>query len=83
MRLLNLLSLIKQEIIKNDINLEELFNQLDKKKNGKLSFNEFKKLFKNLNIEDIKEEDITYIMIYLDTNKDGNLQYKEFLNLLN
>ena len=83
MRLLNLLSSIKQEIIKNNINLEELFNQLDKKKNGKLSFNEFKKLFKNLNIEDIKEEDITYIMIYLDTNKDGNLQYKEFLNLLN
>ena len=83
MRLLNLLSLIKQEIIKNNINLDELFNQLDKKKNGKLSFNEFKKLFDKLIIENINEEDIAYIMIHLDTDKDGNLQYKEFLNLLN
>ena len=82
MRLLELLSLIKEQINNNKINIKELFNQLDKNKNGRLSLKEFKKLFIKLNIEEINEEDITYIMSHLDSNKDGKLQYKEFLNLL-
>jgi Ca2+-binding EF-hand superfamily protein len=82
MRILELLSMIKEQINYNKINIKELFEQLDKNKNGRLSFKEFKKLFTNLNIEKIKEEDITYIMSHLDSNKDGKLQYKEFLNLL-
>lgn len=82
MRLLELLSMIKEQIIENDINIKELFDQLDKNKNGRLSFKEFKKLFTKLNIEELNEEDILYIMSHLDSNKDGKLQYKEFLNLL-
>jgi len=82
MRLLELLSMIKDQINKNNINIKELFYQLDKNKNGRLSLKEFKKLFTKLNFEDIGKEDITYIMSHLDSNKDGKLQYKEFLNLL-
>ena len=82
MRLLELLSMIKEQINNNKINIKELFDQLDKNKNGRLSLKEFKKLFIKLNIKEINEEDITYIMSHLDSNKDGKLQYKEFLNLL-
>ena len=82
MRLLELLSMIKEQINNNKMNIKELFDQLDKNKNGSLSFKEFKKLFTKLNIDEINEEDIIYIMSHLDSNKDGKLQYKEFLNLL-
>jgi Ca2+-binding EF-hand superfamily protein len=82
MRLLELLSMIKEQINKNKINIKELFDQLDKNKNGRLNLKEFKNLFTKLNIEEINEEDIIYILSHLDSNKDGKLQYKEFLNLL-
>ena len=82
MRLLELLSIIKEEILKKNIDIKELFHKLDKNKNGKLSLREFKKLFTTLKIENINEEDITYVMSYFDINKDGKLQYQEFLSLL-
>ena len=82
MRLLELLSIIKEEIVKNKIDIKELFDKLDKNKNGKLSLGEFKKLFINLKIENVNENDITYIMSYFDINKDGKLQYQEFLSLM-
>ena len=39
-------------------------------------------MFTNLQLEDISEDDIIHIISYLDTNEDGKLQYKEFLNLM-
>ena len=82
MKLLELLSTIKEQIIENKIDLKELFKQLDKNKNGRLSLKEFKKIFEKLNIEEMNEEDIIYIISHLDSNKDGKIQYKEFLNLM-
>ena len=82
MRLIGLLSNVKEQITKRNIDINELFKQLDKNNNGKLSLKEFKKLFKMLNIEDISENDIHYIIISFDLNNDGKLQYKEFLNLM-
>ena len=82
MRLIGLLSNVKGQITKRNIDINELFKQLDKNNNGKLSLKEFKKLFKMLNIEDISEDDINYIIISFDLNNDGKLQYKEFLNLM-
>ena len=82
MRLIGLLSNVKEQITKRNIDINELFKQLDNNNNGKLSLKEFKKLFKMLNIEDISENDIHYIIISFDLNNDGKLQYKEFLNLM-
>jgi len=82
MRLLEIFSEIKEKISKNNIDIEELFNELDKSKNGKLSFEEFKKIFIKIDIEDINNEDIYNIISHLDSNEDGKIQYKEFLNLL-
>ena len=41
-----------------------------------------KKIFIKLDIEDINNEDIYNIISHLDSNEDGKIQYKEFLNLL-
>ena len=82
MKLIGLLSDIKEKISKKDIDIKELFKKLDKNNNGKLSLKEFKKLFTMIEIEDIEEKDINYILLSFDTNNDGKLQYKEFLNLM-
>ena len=82
MRLLELLSIIKKQLEDQNYDIKDFFKRLDKNKNGVLSFKEFKKLFTNLQLEDISEDDIIHIISYLDTNEDGKLQYKEFLNLM-
>ena len=73
---------IKEHIDINKIDVKILFEKYDKKKVGKISIKEFISLFNELNIPEISEDDIDYIMICLDVNKDGKLPYKEFLSLL-
>ena len=82
MRLLEIISEIKEQITKKKIDIKKLFDELDKNKNGELSLEEFKKIFKKLDLEEINDEDIFYIITYIDTNEDSKLQYKEFMDLL-
>ena len=82
MKLLEILSQIKEQIIKKKIDIKDLFNELDKNKNGELSLDEFKKLFTKLDLQDIKDDDMFCILAYIDTNEDSKLKYKEFMNLL-
>ena len=82
MRLIGLMTKIKEHIDINKIDVKILFEKYDKKKVGKISIKEFISLFNELNIPEISEDDIDYIMICLDVNKDGKLPYKEFLSLL-
>ena len=48
----------------------------------KISVKEFKNIFNELNVPEFKKDDIDYILICLDVNKDGKLPYKEFVSLL-
>ena len=82
MKLLEILSQIREQIIKKKIDIKDLFNELDKNKNGELSLDEFKKLFTKLDLQDIKDDDMFCILSYIDTNEDSKLKYKEFMNLL-
>ena len=82
MRLINLMSQIKEHIDKNKINLKIMFDKYDKNNKGKISVKEFKNIFNELNVPEFKKDDIDYILICLDVNKDGKLPYKEFVSLL-
>jgi len=82
MRLINLMAKIKDTIDTNKIDIKKLFEKYDKNNKGKLSIKEFVNLFKELNVQKLDGKDIEYLLICLDTNKDGELLYKEFLALL-
>ena len=82
MRLINLMSQIKEHIDNNKIDLKIMFDKYDKNKIGKISINEFTNIFKELKVPEIEKEDIDYMLICLDVNKDGKLPYKEFISLL-
>ena len=82
MRLINLMTKIKEHIDNNKIEIKKLFEKYDKNNNGFLAIKEFRNLFSELNIEEMTEDDINYIIICLDVNKDGKLIYKEFVSLL-
>ena len=89
MRLIHLMSEIKDHIDKsnaindkNKINIKTIFEKYDKNKIGKISIKEFTNIFKELNIPEITEDDMEYLIICLDLNKDGKLHYNEFISLL-
>ena len=82
MRLINLMAKIKDTIDTNKIDIKKLFEKYDKNNKGKLSIKEFINLFKELDVQKLEGKDIEYLLICLDTNKDGELLYKEFVTLL-
>jgi calcium-dependent protein kinase len=64
----------------NDADIQQeiaLFNQLDKNKDGYITVNELKKGFKTAG--NISEEDIEAIMNSIDTDKNGAINYNEFI----
>ena len=67
---------------KNKINIKTIFEKYDKNKIGKISIKEFTNIFKELNIPEMTEDDMEYLIICLDLNKDGKLPYNEFISLL-
>ena len=76
------MSKIKDTIDNNKIDIKIIFKKYDKNNVGKLSIKEFINLFKELNVPELTIDDIEYLLICLDTNKDGELLYKEFVSLL-
>ena len=89
MRLIHLMSEIKDHIDKsnaindkNKINIKTIFEKYDKNKIGKISIKEFTNIFKELNIPEMTDDDMEYLIICLDLNKDGKLPYNEFIYLL-
>ena len=89
MRLIHLMSEIKDHIDKsnaindkNKINIKTIFEKYDKNKIGKISIKEFTNIFKELNIPEMTEDNMEYLIICLDLNKDGKLPYNEFISLL-
>ena len=65
---------------KNEI--KKLFEKSDKNKIGFLSCKEVRNILTGLNIPDMTEEDIDYIIISLDIEKNGQLVYRGFVSLL-
>ena len=58
--------------------LKKIFFNIDKDKDGKISFNEFKQCYENYNIE-INENVLKNIFNTIDFDNDGFIDYPEFL----
>ena len=78
-----ILQKIRKVFNEREINPKKLFEKLDKYGNGVLNGKEFKDLFIVLDIENVSYEDFLLLNSFLDKNKDGLIQYSEFITLLN
>ena len=56
-----------------------IFNQIDKANNNALNENEMKQLFESQDII-ISETEISHLVKSIDTNKDGNIDFNEFVH---
>ena len=82
-KLNEILQKIRKVFNEREINPKKLFEKLDKYGNGVLNGKEFKDLFIVLDIENVSYEDFLLLNSFLDKNKDGLIQYSEFITLLN
>ena len=72
---------MKKVFSKGDIKIEfneEIFNQIDTDKSGKISRSEIEKVLKL----GVNSKEIDAIMAKHDTNKDGEIDFKEFLEMM-
>ena len=56
-----------------------MFDEFDKDKNGSVSVDEARPILRKLGLSDV---DIEALIRKHDTNKDGELQYNEFVSFL-
>jgi len=80
-RIETLIKKMRDKIEKQKIPLDKLFSKLDKDKNGVLSPSEIECLFICLNIG-IQSKEVRELICYADLNKDGMIQYSEFLKMV-
>ena len=72
---------VDQKIIDEDEYLRNLFDTMDRNKNGVISLHELRYIVLHSN-EDIAEEDIELLMESVDQDKDGFISYNEFLSIM-
>lgn len=74
------LTYIASRINESDVEvLKESFYKFDKNGDGRVSTEELLSGLKQLNNDKLKEEDILNVMKQLDTNKNGFIDYTEFI----
>jgi len=78
----NTVAIIREKIEKKKISLEKLFKKLDTDGNGVLSVSEMECLFICLEIG-VNSKQVREVISAADLNKDGTIDYKEFIHLLN
>ena len=72
---------VNQKIIDEDEYLRNLFDTMDRNKNGVISLHELRYIVLHSN-EEISEEDIELLMESVDQDKDGFISYNEFLSIM-
>ena len=72
---------VNQKIIDEDEYLRNLFDTMDRNKNGVISLHELRYIVLHSN-EEISEEDIELFMESVDQEKDGFISYNEFLFIM-
>ena len=70
---------IKSQLIASPTTLEDIFTSIDTDNSGKLSAVEFRNGIWKLCLG-LTSREIDQLMIRLDTNQDGMIDYKEFMN---
>ena len=72
---------VNQKIIDEDEYLRNLFDTMDRNKNGVISLHELRYIVLHSN-EEISEEDKELLMESVDQDKDGFISYNEFLSIM-
>ena len=71
---------IASRLSENEINeLKEIFKAFDQNKDGQIGFNEFQEGLKKLKSGEIKDDLINSYFSSIDTDKNGKIDYTEFL----
>jgi ankyrin repeat protein len=73
---------ISNNIKIQNINLDKLIEKYDKTNSGVINNDDFNDLIKNLNIENIDLTDIDFLKSFLKRDKDENILYKDFIDLV-
>ena len=66
----------------NDVSLDEIFDDMDRDKDGGLSVVEIKKFFTSHPSVDLMPEDVEAILFHMDPNNDGTIEEKEFISTI-
>ena len=80
-RLRELLAILSKNVKDKNINIDELIHNYDQNSTGVLSNDDFNNLVNDLNTEKLNEEDLSFLKKFLEKDKNGNIKYKEFLDL--
>ena len=74
---------IDKKLIKNKKVLKFMFDFLDKNRNGEISFEELKEVFRSGNGTDTKEDNnLLELMKSIDTDLNGQISFDEFYNMM-
>lgn len=76
-----LMNHLRRMIIKNQIDLLQLFASLDANHNQSLDFDEFSKLLASCDPQ-ITRDDMEYIFRFVDTDYSGEISFDEFIKWL-
>lgn len=75
--------LLKSKASKRSTFLNDLFKSMDKDHSRKIDYTEFKYGMRNLGLIDLSEAEIRNLFNEFDIKKDGKIDYKEFVTVLN
>ena len=73
---------LKQRGAKGVLGLQRIFKIIDDDGSKAISFSEFKKALRDFDVGQLQEEEAIMLFNMFDRNRDGTINYDEFLRLL-
>lgn len=73
---------LESSIVQTEMYLQYIFKELDLDKSGKISVSEIKKIFHENNLNTGNAKSVEQIIDECDKNKDGEIDYKQFLEAM-
>lgn len=70
---------LRNMIFLKHVRITDAFRDIDKDKGGTITLEEFRQMFRNLNL-DVSEQEIITLMRFFDQDRDGEISLQEFIN---
>ena len=74
--------LLKSKASKRPSFLNDIFKTMDKDNSRKIDYSEFKRGLFSLGFSDLKEAELRQLFNEFDLNKDGKIDYREFVGIM-
>ena len=81
-KLSDILYIINKNVKDNNLDINDLIKNYDKKSNGIIGNNEFNEFIKSLNIPELNTEDINFLKKFLEKDENDNIIYKKFIKII-